>query len=150
MTCEAALRARWHNTLIASRVSKAAAGTTVGNCAEAVETDVGLALVNILFFAPASDPASLPIRQSAAVILQKYIQQSWSPVHAQFRGQEFMVRDDVKEEIRRMLLHGLPLEERKLRTACVSCRRRRAECSKLTRFALSGLCNFHYCTIRLS
>lgn len=76
-----------------------------------------LALCNILFFAPAT-PQDIAIRQSAAIMLQKLIQAHWSPIHSQFAGEDKIVPEEVKNEVRNMLLMGLNVKERKLRTAC--------------------------------
>ncbi|EJD54369.1 ARM repeat-containing protein [Auricularia subglabra TFB-10046 SS5] len=74
------------------------------------QPETGLALAS-LTVAQQADPT---IRQSAGVVLRKYITEHWSPFFSQFRGSAPPV--EIKQQIRQTIFQGLSDPNRKIRT----------------------------------
>ncbi|KAI0778993.1 ARM repeat-containing protein [Trametes elegans] len=74
--------------------------------------EAGLALSQLVL---ASD-ADLSLRQSAAIILRKYVAEHWSPYFPQFKGSA--PPPEVKSRIRQAVFQGLSDPIRKIRSLC--------------------------------
>ncbi|KAI0066668.1 ARM repeat-containing protein [Artomyces pyxidatus] len=60
--------------------------------------------------------AEMSLRQSASIVLRKYVREHWSPFFSQFRGDAPPV--EVKAQIRAAVFQGLSDPNRKIRSLC--------------------------------
>ncbi|KAJ7665464.1 ARM repeat-containing protein [Mycena polygramma] len=74
--------------------------------------DAGLALSSLTI----AQDAEMSLRQSASIMLRKYVMERWSPYFQTFKGSAPSV--DVKTQIRLAVFHGLSDPDRKIRTLC--------------------------------
>ncbi|KAI0275362.1 ARM repeat-containing protein [Gloeopeniophorella convolvens] len=63
-----------------------------------------------------SQDAESSLRQSASIVLRKYVKEHWSPIFQQFRGNAPPV--EVKGQIRQVVFQGLSDPDRKIRSLC--------------------------------
>ncbi|TRM70438.1 armadillo-type protein [Schizophyllum amplum] len=63
-----------------------------------------------------SSEAELPLRQSASIVLRKYVVERWSPIFPQFRGPA--PPQETKAAVRQMVFQGLSDPDRKIRSLC--------------------------------
>ncbi|KIP03840.1 hypothetical protein PHLGIDRAFT_31632 [Phlebiopsis gigantea 11061_1 CR5-6] len=73
--------------------------------------EVGLALAQLIV----TQGADVPLRQSASIVLRKYVKERWSPYFQTFRGSAPPV--EVKSQIRTAVFQGLSDSNRKIRTS---------------------------------
>ncbi|KAK7464422.1 hypothetical protein VKT23_006589 [Stygiomarasmius scandens] len=74
--------------------------------------ETGLALSQIIV----AQDADMNIRQSASIMLRKFVRERWSPYFPSFKGSAPSVQ--VKTQIRQAVFHGLSDPARKIRTLC--------------------------------
>ncbi|KAJ7897218.1 armadillo-type protein [Mycena olivaceomarginata] len=74
--------------------------------------DAGLALSSLTI----AQDAEMPLRQSASIMLRKYVTERWSPYFQTFKGSAPSV--EAKAQIRLAVFHGLSDPDRKIRTLC--------------------------------
>ncbi|KAJ7040268.1 ARM repeat-containing protein [Mycena alexandri] len=74
--------------------------------------DAGLALSSLAI----AQDAEMSLRQSASIMLRKYVTERWSPYFQTFKGSAPSV--EVKTQIRLAVFHGLSDPDRKIRTLC--------------------------------
>ncbi|KAI9459661.1 ARM repeat-containing protein [Lactarius psammicola] len=63
-----------------------------------------------------SQDAESSLRQSATIVLRKYVKEHWSPFFPQFRGDA--PPPEVKDQIRQAVFQGLSDSDRKIRSLC--------------------------------
>ncbi|KAF7337532.1 ARM repeat-containing protein [Mycena sanguinolenta] len=74
--------------------------------------DAGLALSSLVI----AQDAEMSLRQSASIMLRKYVTERWSPYFQTFKGAAPPV--EAKVQIRLAVFHGLSDPDRKIRTLC--------------------------------
>ncbi|KAG2358745.1 ARM repeat-containing protein [Suillus spraguei] len=74
--------------------------------------EAGLALAQLVL----AQDVDIPLRQSASIILRKYVKERWSPYFESFKGNAPSV--EVKSQIRHAVLQGLSDSNRKIRSLC--------------------------------
>ncbi|KAG2743701.1 ARM repeat-containing protein [Suillus brevipes Sb2] len=74
--------------------------------------EAGLALAQLIL----AQDVDIPLRQSASIILRKYVKERWSPYFESFKGNAPSV--EVKSQIRHAVLQGLSDSNRKIRSLC--------------------------------
>ncbi|KAJ6520160.1 armadillo-type protein [Mycena sanguinolenta] len=74
--------------------------------------DAGLALSSLII----AQDAEMSLRQSASIMLRKYVTERWSPYFQTFKGAAPSV--EAKAQIRLAVFHGLSDPDRKIRTLC--------------------------------
>ncbi|KIY73361.1 ARM repeat-containing protein [Cylindrobasidium torrendii FP15055 ss-10] len=76
--------------------------------------DTSLALSEIIV----SQDADMALRQSAIILLRKYVREHWSPYFQNFQGNAPPV--EVKDRVRRAVFQGLSDPNRRIRSLCAS------------------------------
>ncbi|KAK7063933.1 ARM repeat-containing protein [Favolaschia claudopus] len=74
--------------------------------------EAGLSLSSLVV----AQDAEMPLRQSASIVLRKYVTERWSPFFQTFKGSAPPV--ETKNQIRQAVFHGLSDPERQIRTLC--------------------------------
>ncbi|KAJ7269388.1 ARM repeat-containing protein [Mycena haematopus] len=74
--------------------------------------EAGLALSSLII----AQDAEMSLRQSASIMLRKYVTERWSPYFQTFKGAAPPV--EAKTQIRLAVFHGLSDPDRKIRTLC--------------------------------
>ncbi|KAJ7070709.1 ARM repeat-containing protein [Mycena amicta] len=74
--------------------------------------DAGLALSSLAI----AQDADMPLRQSASIMLRKYVMERWSPYFSSFKGSP--PSPETKAQIRAAVFQGLSDPDRKIRTLC--------------------------------
>ncbi|RPD64798.1 ARM repeat-containing protein [Lentinus tigrinus ALCF2SS1-6] len=74
--------------------------------------EAGLTLSQLVL----TSEAELSLRQSAAIILRKYVLEHWSPYFSQFKGSA--PSPEIKTQIRQAVFQGLSDSTRKIRSLC--------------------------------
>ncbi|KAJ7754965.1 armadillo-type protein [Mycena maculata] len=74
--------------------------------------DAGLTLSSLAI----AQDAEMSLRQSASIMLRKYVLERWSPFFTSFKGSAPSV--EAKTQIRLAVFHGLSDPDRKIRTLC--------------------------------
>ncbi|PFH48408.1 hypothetical protein AMATHDRAFT_65585 [Amanita thiersii Skay4041] len=74
--------------------------------------ETGLALSHLIL----AQDAELPLRQSASILLRKYVKERWSPIFHTFKGSAPPVT--IKTQIRQAVFQGLSDPDRRIRSLC--------------------------------